>query len=80
MDILSDDEVLKGSGGKERADAQKKVQHLLDIAGDKSLNEHFNDAATGEIPNNAHNPGPHQGNKVEEEIEDSDDMLDLNKE
>ena len=65
MDILSDDEVLKGSGGKEKADAQKNVQHLLDIAGDKSLNEQFNDAAADEIPSNAHNPGSHQGDKVE---------------
>ena len=61
MDLLSDDEVLKGSGGKEKADAQRNVQHLIDIAGDKSLNEHFNDDATGNIPNNAHNPGSHKG-------------------
>ena len=80
MDILSDDEVLKGSGGKERADAQKKVQHLLDIAGDKSLNEHFNDAAAGEIPNNAHNPCSHRGDLVEEEIENSDNGIDPFKE
>ena len=80
MDILSDDAVLKGSGGKEKADAQRNVQHLIDIAGDKSLNEHFNDAAADEIPNNVHNLGSHQGGNVEEEIEDSDDMLDLNKE
>ena len=53
---------------------------MLDIAGDKSLNEHFNYAATDEIHNNVHNPGPHQGGNVEEDIEDSDDMLDLNKE
>ena len=74
MDILSDDEVLKGSGGKERADAQKKVQHLLEIAGDKSLNEHFNDAAADEIPNNVHNLGSHQGGNEEEEIENSDPL------
>ena len=61
-----------GSGDKEGADAQKKVKHLLDIEGDKSLNEHFNDADAGEIPNNAHNLGSHQGGNVEEEIENSD--------
>ena len=74
MDIHSDDDVLMGSGDKEGADAQKKVQHLLDIAGDKSLNEHFNDAAADEIPNNVHNPGPHQGDNVEEDIENSDPL------
>ena len=45
---------------------------MLDLAGDKSLNEQFNDAAADEIPNNAHNPGSHQGDKVEEEIENTD--------
>ena len=80
MNILSDSEVLKGCGGKEKADEQKKVQHLLDIAGDKSLNELFNDAAADEIPNNVHNPGPHQGDNVEEDIEDSEDALDPYKE
>ena len=73
MDILSDDEVLKGSGGKEKADAQKNVQHLLDIAGDRDLNEHFNDAATENIPNNEHNPEPRRGDNEEEEIDDPDD-------
>ena len=48
----------------------------MDLAGDKSLNEHFNDAAAGDIPNNVHNPGSHQGDKVEEYIENSDDGFD----
>ena len=49
---------------------------MLDIAGDKSLNEHFIDATAGDFPNNVHNPGSHQGDKVEEDIEDSDNGLD----
>ena len=80
MDFLPDEEVLKGSCGYEQEDAQRSVQYLLDLAGDKSLNEHYNDAATDEIPSNAHNPGSHQGDKVEEEIEDADDNLDPYKE
>ena len=47
---------------------------MLDIAGDKSLNEQFNDAAADEIPNNVHNLGSHQGGNVEEEIENSDPL------
>ena len=53
---------------------------MMDLAGDKSLNEHFNDAAADEIPSNAHNSGSHQDDKVEEEIEDADDGIDPYKE
>ena len=74
MDILSDDDVLMDSGDKEEADAQKRVQHLIDIEGDKYLNEHFNDAAADKIPNNVHNLGSHQGGNEEEEIENSDPL------
>ena len=53
VDLLSDDEQLKGCGGLEQANAQRGIQHLVDLAGDKSLNEQFNDVATDEIPNSA---------------------------
>ena len=56
------------------------MQHLLDLAGDRALNEHFNDAAIDMIPSNTQNPGPHQGDNVEEDIEDSEDALDPYKE
>ena len=52
---------------------------MLDLAGDRALDEHFNDAAAVIIPNNTHNPGPRQGDNQEEDIEDPDDKLDLNK-
>ena len=74
MDIPSDDDVLMGSGNIEGANAQKRVQHLIDIEGDNDLNEHFNDAAADEIPNNVHNLGSHQGGNVEEDIENSDPL------
>ena len=49
---------------------------MIDIEGDKSLNEHFNVAVAGEIPNNFHNLGSHQGGNEVEEIEDSDNGID----
>ena len=55
------------------------MQHLLDLVGDRALDEHFNDAATVMIPNNAHHPGLRQGDNQEEDIEESNNELDLNK-
>ena len=55
------------------------MQHLLDLAGDRTLDEHLNDAAAVMIPNNAHHPGPNQGENQEVDIEESNNELDLNK-
>ena len=40
VDLLSDDGVLEDCGGKEKADAQKRVHHLIDLENAGSFEEH----------------------------------------